>query len=137
MEIITALINKEIARERNTDVQVGLQKALEIISKRGFYDERDVERLESEADIASIASWIIDIGTKRTTSGNYIVYYDDIIGELGVTKEFLKTYHNDIKEEIDARLEIQSETWDVNEGGFDVNFFTMYCENVEDENEEV
>ena len=94
-----------------------------------------------EQKVASVVDFIIDVGANETTTGQWIVYYDEIESDSGLpfaTVEWLKKHHTEIKDSINARAEALSETWDANNArgdvvGFDINLCGAYCPNLERE----
>ena len=86
--------------------------------------------------IKKIADYIIETSRNETTTGNYCLYFDEIAANMdGVTAEYIAANYEEIKDEIDTRPEILSETWPELENdiivGFDVNLGLAYCPNAE------
>lgn len=86
--------------------------------------------------IQDIADLLINVGTRKTTSGNYHVDFKDIASAMEIDKQEIIDAREDIMTEIDSREEIISETWlDFDENGvpdgFDMMFGLDYCPNAE------
>lgn len=71
--------------------------------------------------IQSIAKKLVKIGYACTTSGNWIIEFEDAAEYGKVSLEFIETYQNDIAAYIDSNKKILSETW-LDENAFNMNF---------------
>ena len=71
--------------------------------------------------IQSIAKKLVKIGYACTTSGNWIIEFEDAAEYGKVSLEFIETYQNDIAYYIDSNKKILSETW-LDENAFNMNF---------------
>ena len=80
-------------------------------------------RREHDARIEAIAERIVEEGTKNTTEGNWVTFFD----ELSRDENFAKAN----TEEIAAVLELRKEVSDVEltPDAFDTNFYLDYCPN--------
>ena len=80
-------------------------------------------RREHDARVEAIAEWIVEEGTKNTTEGNWVIFFD----ELSRDENFAKAN----AEEIAAVLELRKEVSDVEltPDAFDTNFYLDYCPN--------
>ena len=80
-------------------------------------------RREHDARIKAIAERIVEEGTKNTTEGNWVTFFD----ELSRDENFAKAN----AEEIAAVLELRKEVSDVEltPDAFDTNFYLDYCPN--------
>ena len=80
-------------------------------------------RREHDARIEAIAERIVEEGTKNTTEGNWVTFFD----ELSRDENFAKAN----AEEIAAVLELRKEVSDVEltPDAFDTNFYLDYCPN--------
>ena len=80
-------------------------------------------RREHDARIEAIAARIVEEGTKNTTEGNWVTFFD----ELSRDENFAKAN----AEEIAAVLELRKEVSDVEltPDAFDTNFYLDYCPN--------
>ena len=92
--------------------------------------------------LKNIVDYIITTSTQDTTSGNYCIYFEEITKAIPeATPEFLRANFEAIKDEIDTRPEILSETWEITEAGelvgFDINLALDYCPNYINEFEEI
>ena len=89
--------------------------------------------------IEKIVDWMIKEGTAETTEGNWIFYADELYKKFRVSESWLKTF----QEEIENAFYEHEEVADVivlnnsfEEFGFDICFYTSFCPNVEDEDDE-
>ena len=80
-------------------------------------------RREHDARVEAIAERIVEEGTKNTTEGNWVTFFD----ELSRDENFAKAN----AEEIAAVLELRKEVADVEltPDAFDTNFYLDYCPN--------
>ena len=80
-------------------------------------------RREHDARVEAIAERIVEEGTKNTTEGNWVTFFD----ELSRDENFAKAN----AEEIAAVLELRKEVSDVEltPDAFDTNFYLDYCPN--------
>ena len=80
-------------------------------------------RREHDARVEAIAAQIVEEGTRNTTEGNWVHYFD----EFGEDEAFAKEH----AEEIAAELERHQEVSDVEltPDAFDTNFYLDYCPN--------
>ena len=80
-------------------------------------------RREHDARVEAIAAQIVEEGTKNTTEGNWVTFFD----ELSRDENFAKAN----AEEIAAILELRKEVSDVEltPDAFDTNFYLDYCPN--------
>lgn len=91
--------------------------------KDNFF-ERIVKRIKRyiiDLKIQSIAKKLVKIGYACTTSGNWIIEFEDAAEYGKVSLEFIETYQNDIAAYIDSNKKILSETW-LDENAFNMNF---------------
>lgn len=95
--------------------------------------------------IEKIVDWMIKEGTAKTTEGNWVFYADELYEKFRVSETWLETFN----EEIENALYEHEEVADVialnnsfalnnpfEELGFDICFYTSFCPNVEDEDDE-
>lgn len=81
--------------------------------------------------LSKIVHWLVKIGTKNTTNGNYIFLLKEIeekFGKLNITK--IKT----LVDMLHKRKEITDEGVWIHDGCLDLNFWLNYCPNVEGDN---
>lgn len=135
----------------DSSVKENVAKALDIVMSEEFqncFDEesdRDdflKEKLTEyffsrEQVIRRIANYIVEEGSKSTTTGKWCVYVDELKSKFDVTYKWLKENRNDIRDEINVRKEVLSTAWDVfNEKGiwygFKCRFSDEYCPNYKD-----
>ena len=80
-------------------------------------------RQEHKERIAEIADKIIEEGTKNTTEGNYIHFFE----EFGKHAEFAKDNAEEIAEELSKHEEVSDV--ELTPDSFDTNFYLDYCPN--------
>lgn len=80
-----------------------------------------IKRYMIDLKIKSIANKLVKIGYACTSSGNWIIEFEDAAKYGKVSLEFIETYQNDIAYYIDSHKEILSETW-LDENAFNMNF---------------
>lgn len=98
------------------------------ITKMYFQKDNFFERIVKlikhyiiDLKIKSIANKLVKIGHACTTSGNWIIEFEDAARYGKVSLEFIETYQNDIAYYIDSNKKILSETW-LDENAFNMNF---------------
>lgn len=81
--------------------------------------------------IEKIINYIIKEGTENTTSGQWNIFVEDIESVFNIPYDYIYSIKEDIKDKLDTRKEILSETWDLFDDnkwiGFDCNFCGVYC----------
>ena len=80
-------------------------------------------RQEHKERIAEIADKIIEEGTKNTTEGNYVHFFE----EFGKHAEFAKDNAEEIAEELSKHEEVSDV--ELTPDAFDTNFYLDYCSN--------
>lgn len=90
--------------------------------------------------INKIVDYIIKEGTENTANGQWNIFVEDIESVFNISYNYIYNIKEDIKDELDIREEILSETWDLFDDnnkwiGFDCNFCGMYCPNWEENGE--
>lgn len=80
-------------------------------------------RQEHKERIAEIADKIIEEGTKNTTEGNYVHFFE----EFGKHAEFAKDNAEEIAEELSKHEEVSDV--ELTPDSFDTNFYLDYCPN--------
>ena len=80
-------------------------------------------RQEHKERIAEIADKIIEEGTKNTTEGNYVHFFED----FGKHAEFAKDNAEEIAEELSKHEEVSDV--ELTPDAFDTNFYLDYCPN--------
>ena len=80
-------------------------------------------RQEHKERIAEIADKIIEEGTKNTTEGNYVHFFE----EFGKHAEFAKDNAEEIAEELSKHEEVSDV--ELTPDSFDTNFYLDYCTN--------
>ena len=80
-------------------------------------------RQEHKERIAEIADKIIEEGTKNTTEGNYVHFFE----EFGKHAEFAKDNAEEIAEELSKHEEVSDV--ELTPDAFDTNFYLDYCPN--------
>lgn len=100
----------------------------------------NIKPINEKELIIEIVNYVISRGTQNTTNGSWIIYSDELQDMFNVSYLWLLENAEDIKEEIDSREEILTETWDeFNEDGkwdgFSCNFCGKYCPNWEEAGE--
>ena len=101
------------------------------------FDRRYIESLiagneqtpEERGRIRKIANGIISEGIRESTEGNYCAFFD----ELKEYEEFARIHRKEIAEELCRREEVSDV--EMNDDGFDVNYYTQYLWNYKDEPE--
>lgn len=101
------------------------------------FDRRYIESLiagneqtpEERGRIRKIANGIISEGIRESTEGNYCAFFD----ELKEHEEFARIHRKEIAEELCRREEVSDV--EMNDDGFDVNYYTQYLWNYKDEPE--
>ena len=120
-EIKEVLLAREEVRSVNSD---------EWYIRAEFYKEyceklkgTEEARREHDARVEAIAERIVEEGTRNTTEGNWVTFFD----ELSRDENFAKSN----AEEIAAVLELRKEVADVEltPDAFDTNFYIDYCPN--------
>lgn len=111
------------------DFETWLQDML----KSGVFEETT----EEFSPLKQIVDYMIKSGTEWTETGAYIFYHDELAKAFTLPVDWFRENHEAIKEEIDSRKEVLSETWDEldalgNPEGFDINFCLKYC-NIDEE----
>lgn len=125
-----------------------LKKAYEIVKSKEFqhYFNNQSERAEfltdeltkfffsKEMAIKRIVDYIIESGTKNTTTGDWCVYVDELKSKFDVTYKWLQQNRDKIRDEINCRREVLSAAWDVFDEkgiwyGFKCQFSDEYCQN--------
>ena len=125
-----------------------LKKAYEIVKSKEFqhYFSDQSERAEflteeltkfffsKEMVTKRLVDYIIESGTRNTTTGNWCVYVDELKSKFDVTYKWLQQNRNDIRDEINCRKEVLSAAWDVFDEkgiwyGFKCHFSDVYCPN--------
>ena len=98
---------------------------------RGIVSGDELRPAEHTKRVRGIADKIIEEGTKNTTQGNWVHYFD----EFGDDAQFVQ----DSAKEIAAELELHQEVSDVEllPDAFDTNFYLDYCPNIEEREEEL
>ena len=98
---------------------------------RGIVSGDELRPAEHTKRVRGIADKIIEEGTKNTTQGNWVHYFD----EFGDDAQFIQ----DNAKEIAAELEAHQEVSDVEllPDAFDTNFYLDYCPNIEEREEEL
>ena len=98
---------------------------------RGIVSGDELRPAEHTKRVRGIANKIIEDGTKNTTQGNWVHYFD----EFGDDAQFVQ----DSAKEIVAELELHQEVSDVEllPDAFDTNFYLDYCPNIEEREEEL
>ena len=98
---------------------------------RGIVSGDELRPAEHTKRVRGIANKIIEDGTKNTTQGNWVHYFD----EFGDDAQFVQ----DSAKEIAAELELHQEVSDVEllPDAFDTNFYFDYCPNMEEQEEEL
>lgn len=99
------------------------------------FDRRYIESLiagneqtpEERGKIRKIANGIISEGIRESTEGNYCAVFD----ELKEHEEFARVHRKEIAEELCRREEVSDV--EMNDDGFDVNYYTQYLWNYKDE----
>ena len=84
-----------------------------------------------------IAKYIVETGTKETTTGNYIFEFDEINQKFGADiPEDIDLYHDIIDTLFDDYADIVCETDAPIKGGvFDIIFYLEHCPNADDNDE--
>lgn len=101
------------------------------------FDRRYIESLiagneqtpEERGKIRKIANGIISEGIRESTEGNYCAFFD----ELKEHEEFARVHRKEIAEELCRREEVSDV--EMNDDGFDVNYYTQYLWNYKNEEE--
>lgn len=93
------------------------------LQKDNFFEHivKLIKRFIINLKIKSIAKKLVKIGYACTTSGNWIIEFEDAAEYGKVSLEFIETYQNDIAAYIDSNKKILSETW-LDENAFNMNF---------------
>lgn len=88
--------------------------------------------------VKQIADWMVEDGTGNTTEGNWIFNVDKITEKFGVTRNWVTAYREEI---VDALYEHEAVADVIYEWlifgtveYFDIDFYTGFCPNVNDEN---
>lgn len=92
--------------------------------------------MSNQKKCQKIAEFLVREGTNRTHVGNYIMTYKDVLAQFpNISLRWIKKNHRNIRNEIDSRVEVISETWDELDGreiiGWDMMFGLSHCPNVE------
>lgn len=97
----------------------------------GIISGDELRPAEHTKRVRGIADKIIEEGTKNTTQGNWVHYFD----EFGDDARFVQ----DNGAQIAAELEAHQEVSDVEllPDAFDTNFYLDYCPNIEEQEEEL
>lgn len=77
--------------------------------------------------IADMVSYMIRIGTSKTTTGNYIFGYDELAEHFGVSISEIKNSIPDIETELLKRDEICFDDQTVWDDCLSLIFYTNYC----------
>lgn len=89
--------------------------------------------------IEKIINYIIKEGIENTISGQWNIFVEDIESVFNIPYDYIYSIKEDIKDKLDTRKEILSETWDLFDDnkwiGFDCNFCGVYCPNWEENGE--
>ena len=85
----------------------------------GSYDEK----------LNGVVSYIVDDGTKNTSEGSWVVYFD----EFGEDEQFVRSHADGIMAKLSKREEVAA--LELLENGIDLTFYLDYCPNLETEDE--
>ena len=80
-------------------------------------------------ELQKIADYIISDGTKNTSQGNWIIYFDEFPDELG-GEEYIRENKDAIKQLLEANSEVVADVY-VSDDSFDVCYYLAYCPNAE------
>lgn len=86
-----------------------------------------------EHKIQSIVDAIVTEGTKKTSEGNWVIYFD----EFGEDEPFVREHQDEIITQLEARVEVSDIVLGID--GMDINYYLDFCPNYEwkkDEKEE-
>lgn len=103
-----------IAIARNIVTADTFMKSFSDLSNRNVWIENVLDDFfySKPIVIKRIVDFVVETGTQNTSNGNWTVYTDEIQEKFDVTYEWLLENRNLIKDSIDGREEVLSETWD-------------------------
>ena len=81
----------------------------------------------SQNVVAMIANYIIRIGTRKTTTGNFIFFFEELADEFNVSKQAIINSAEDIVNELCKHEEFCLDDQTIDSDSFSVIFYTQYC----------
>ncbi len=88
--------------------------------------------------VKQIADWMVESGTENTTEGNWIFNVDKITEKFGVTRNWVTAYREEIVDALYEHEAVADVIYEWLTFGtveyFDIDFYTGFCPNVDDEN---
>lgn len=78
-----------------------------------------------------VCDFIVDEGTTNTSSGNWIISFDEIQEKTNVSPEWFYSNIGNIDDALTFIPEVSDVIIDFGEETFDVDFYLDYCGNIE------